>query len=427
MSTSQIFTIGTALRRAEDNGVPVEVLVEGQWLRGNIAGLDGDGLVLVTPERTQCVVRNAHISVVRILADLSFDEEPSEPQETSYTASSHAPPAGDTGSANRSHYDDQAAQRFSWASASEAAAAAAAAAPGASVSHPVSPVSEDPDPDLTDLAVVEPAVVIGHSEGDHLVLDAADPDATLALDGGAADGPLELESGAWAPEVVPDLAPEPASVVELLPETTPEPVAAPVLELVAEPTPEPTPEPAAESAPEPLAEVTTPEVVETTAKEDPADLVSRLLAESLREAGIDPEAAVEAETLAADPVKEIEPAAETPAEAVELLHPDKAPATEDEPRIFALPAPTGQAEAPTPEIIEPVAPVAADPVAAEPVAADPVTPDAEPTTEPAAEPAAEAAPADDWRSMLEGLRGEATAPSAQPEPEKRRGRRLVMR
>jgi hypothetical protein len=84
MSSSQIFTIGTALRRAEDNNVPVEVLIEGQWIKGSIAALDGDGLVLVTPERVQCVVRNAHISVVRMLAALPDDDEDSAPQETTY-------------------------------------------------------------------------------------------------------------------------------------------------------------------------------------------------------------------------------------------------------------------------------------------------------------------------------------------------------
>ena len=82
MSSSQIYTIGTALRRAEDNGIPVEVLVEGQWLGGSVAGLDGDGLVLLTAEQIQCVVRNADISVVRLMARLPQDEAPGQPDET---------------------------------------------------------------------------------------------------------------------------------------------------------------------------------------------------------------------------------------------------------------------------------------------------------------------------------------------------------
>ena len=48
MHDSTLFTIGTALRRAESNHLPVEVLVQGHWLRGTVAGLDGHGLVLST-------------------------------------------------------------------------------------------------------------------------------------------------------------------------------------------------------------------------------------------------------------------------------------------------------------------------------------------------------------------------------------------
>jgi len=64
-ASSTIFTIGTALRRAEDNHLSVEVLVNGQWLRGNIAGLDGEGLVLST-HADHAVVRLSAISAVRI-------------------------------------------------------------------------------------------------------------------------------------------------------------------------------------------------------------------------------------------------------------------------------------------------------------------------------------------------------------------------
>ena len=94
MSSSQIFTIGTALRRAEDNGIPVEVLVQGQWLSGSVAGLDGDGLVLLTPEQIQCVVRNADISVVRLMARLPQDEAPVQPHATPYERVVRDTPAG---------------------------------------------------------------------------------------------------------------------------------------------------------------------------------------------------------------------------------------------------------------------------------------------------------------------------------------------
>jgi len=76
-----MFTIGTALRRAEDNHLSVEVLVNGQWLRGNIAGLDGEGVVLST-HIEHSVVRLAAISAVKIPESMgatsaaeAFDED----------------------------------------------------------------------------------------------------------------------------------------------------------------------------------------------------------------------------------------------------------------------------------------------------------------------------------------------------------------
>ena len=63
--SSTIFTIGTALRRAEDNSLPVEVLVHGQWLRGNVAGVDAQGVILSTHSE-HAIVRLEAISAVRI-------------------------------------------------------------------------------------------------------------------------------------------------------------------------------------------------------------------------------------------------------------------------------------------------------------------------------------------------------------------------
>jgi hypothetical protein len=65
MSSSTIFTVGTALRRAENNHLPVEVLVQGHWLRGTVAGLDGQGVILSTHSE-HAVVRLESISAVRI-------------------------------------------------------------------------------------------------------------------------------------------------------------------------------------------------------------------------------------------------------------------------------------------------------------------------------------------------------------------------
>jgi sRNA-binding regulator protein Hfq len=63
--SSTIFTIGTALRRAEDNNLPVEALVHGQWLRGNVAGVDEQGVILSTHSE-HAIVRLEAISAVRI-------------------------------------------------------------------------------------------------------------------------------------------------------------------------------------------------------------------------------------------------------------------------------------------------------------------------------------------------------------------------
>jgi hypothetical protein len=76
-----MFTVGTALRRAEDNHLPVEVLVHGQWLRGNVAGLDSEGVVLSTHSE-HSIVRLESVSAVRIPESVSetpvaetFDEQ----------------------------------------------------------------------------------------------------------------------------------------------------------------------------------------------------------------------------------------------------------------------------------------------------------------------------------------------------------------
>jgi hypothetical protein len=65
MHSSTIFTIGTALRRAESTNMPVEVLVQGHWLSGLVAGVDGHGLVLSTHSE-HSVVRLESIIAVRI-------------------------------------------------------------------------------------------------------------------------------------------------------------------------------------------------------------------------------------------------------------------------------------------------------------------------------------------------------------------------
>lgn len=65
-SDSVLYTIGTALNRAHDNNVPVQILVEGQWLTGRIAAVDGHGVVLYSDEAEHAVIRMGSVSAVRV-------------------------------------------------------------------------------------------------------------------------------------------------------------------------------------------------------------------------------------------------------------------------------------------------------------------------------------------------------------------------
>ena len=61
-----IYTIGTALNRAKDNDVPVDVLVEGMWVGGHVMAVDGHGVVLHVEDDQHSVVRIESISAVTI-------------------------------------------------------------------------------------------------------------------------------------------------------------------------------------------------------------------------------------------------------------------------------------------------------------------------------------------------------------------------
>ncbi len=68
MSGSLLFTIGTVLNRAHDEGLAVQVLVEGQWLCGQVGWLDAQGVLLVAELDEHAVVRLASVSAVKVLA-----------------------------------------------------------------------------------------------------------------------------------------------------------------------------------------------------------------------------------------------------------------------------------------------------------------------------------------------------------------------
>lgn len=73
--TSTIFTVGTLLSRAQDAGVPVRVLVEGNWIDGTPVDSDGHGVVLDSPAG-QVLVRMGAISAVAYAPVVVEDEEP---------------------------------------------------------------------------------------------------------------------------------------------------------------------------------------------------------------------------------------------------------------------------------------------------------------------------------------------------------------
>lgn len=66
--SSMQVTIGSALSRAWDLGQDVDILVDGLWLSGRIAALDGMGVALDGESFERYVVRLEHIAAIRIRA-----------------------------------------------------------------------------------------------------------------------------------------------------------------------------------------------------------------------------------------------------------------------------------------------------------------------------------------------------------------------
>ena len=62
--SSTMFSVGTLLRRAEDTGTAVKILVEGYWLEGHVLGCDGLGAVLDDGAGSQSLVRLDQVAAV---------------------------------------------------------------------------------------------------------------------------------------------------------------------------------------------------------------------------------------------------------------------------------------------------------------------------------------------------------------------------
>ena len=78
MSTinSTIYTIGTALNRAKEADVAVELLLAGNWLTGMVNEVDGHGVVLVGDDGELSIIRMSSIDAVRVRQAAAFDGTP---------------------------------------------------------------------------------------------------------------------------------------------------------------------------------------------------------------------------------------------------------------------------------------------------------------------------------------------------------------
>ena len=74
--SSTLYTIGTALSRAQDADVPVQLLVAGQWVRGRVSALDGHGVVLHGDGDELAIIRMQAIDAVRVADAEAFEGRP---------------------------------------------------------------------------------------------------------------------------------------------------------------------------------------------------------------------------------------------------------------------------------------------------------------------------------------------------------------
>lgn len=75
--SSTMLSVGTLLRRAEDTGSEVRVLVQGCWLDGRVIGCDGLGAVLDDGNGQQALVRLESVAAVTF-SRAQMDDEPDD-------------------------------------------------------------------------------------------------------------------------------------------------------------------------------------------------------------------------------------------------------------------------------------------------------------------------------------------------------------
>lgn len=75
--SSTMLSVGTLLRRAEDTGAEVRVLVQGSWFEGRVIGCDGLGAVLDDGDG-QALVRLDSVTAVRFSRSQLEDAPPED-------------------------------------------------------------------------------------------------------------------------------------------------------------------------------------------------------------------------------------------------------------------------------------------------------------------------------------------------------------
>ena len=89
--TSTLYTIGTALSRAQDADVSVDLLVTGQWIHGHVSALDGHGVVLHGERDELSIIRMGSIDAVKVTQAATFEGRPQV--EAASDATAHPMPA----------------------------------------------------------------------------------------------------------------------------------------------------------------------------------------------------------------------------------------------------------------------------------------------------------------------------------------------
>jgi hypothetical protein len=75
-SDSMVYTMGTALHRAKEFNLRVQILVQGHWLSGRVIDLDGQGLILEREDTDHVVVRLEVVAAVRVNGSAPDEDSP---------------------------------------------------------------------------------------------------------------------------------------------------------------------------------------------------------------------------------------------------------------------------------------------------------------------------------------------------------------